>query len=97
MNFYKLLEETPNLNVTINSRQLKEAIDYCVTKTKEELKESIIDSNSETYYTIGEVTKILNVSTTTLWRWNRDGSLKHVSVGGKRKYRSCDIDKILKG
>ena len=37
----------------------------------------------------------LEVSATTLWRWEKCGYLIPVAVGNKKKYRMSDIQKIL--
>lgn len=44
-----------------------------------------------------EVLKTLNVSPTTLWRWNKSGYLVPINVGGQSRYKSTDIDEILEG
>lgn len=50
--------------------------------------------------TISQVAKILNVTTTTLRRWDKQGKLKALRVGtrrgvGERRYRREDIMKIM--
>ena len=50
--------------------------------------------------TIAQVAKILNVTTTTLRRWDKQGKLKALRVGtrrgvGERRYRREDIIKIM--
>ena len=44
-----------------------------------------------------ETEKLLNVSKSTLQRWDNSGKLKAIRTeGGHRRYRQSDIDKILK-
>ena len=44
-----------------------------------------------------ETEKLLNVSKSTLQRWDNSGKLKASRTeGGHRRYRQSDIDKILK-
>jgi hypothetical protein len=69
MSLYEILNDTPNLNVTINGGQLIEAIDYCVQKVRKELEQQITDANTETYPSPEKVSKILDVNKSTLWRW----------------------------
>ncbi|MDD3772281.1 MAG: helix-turn-helix domain-containing protein, partial [Weeksellaceae bacterium] len=66
-------------------------------KTRKELEQQITDASTETYPSVDQVAKILNVSKTTLWRWDKSGYLKTIEIGGKRRYRMSDIKKILEG
>ena len=44
-----------------------------------------------------ETEKLLNVSKSTLQRWDNSGKLKAIRTeGGHRRYKQSDIDKILK-
>lgn len=44
-----------------------------------------------------ETEKILNVSKSTLQRWDNSGKLKAIRTeGGHRRYKQSDIDEILK-
>ncbi|GAB6121180.1 helix-turn-helix domain-containing protein [Dysgonomonas termitidis] len=95
MNLYDLLNDNTSLNITINAGQLIEAIDYCVNKTRRELEQQITDANTETYPSIEQVAKILNVDKSTLWRWRKQSYLIPIEIGGKRRYRMSDVKKIL--
>ena len=44
-----------------------------------------------------EAAKQLNVSITTLWRWNNSGYLKNVKIGRMIYYRQSDLDAIKQG
>ena len=44
--------------------------------------------------TIDEATKLLSVSKMTLHRWDHNGILKKVEIGGKRRYRKSDIERL---
>ena len=44
-----------------------------------------------------ETEKLLNVSKSTLQRWDNSGKLKAIRTeGGHRRYKQSDVDKILK-
>lgn len=45
--------------------------------------------------TVEEAAKMLSVSKMTLHRWDKNGYLKKVEVGGKRRYRLSDIEKLV--
>jgi transcriptional regulator of acetoin/glycerol metabolism len=95
MNLYDLLQNNAGINITINAGQLIEAIDYCINKTRKELEQQITDANTETYPSVEQVAKMLDVDKSTLWRWDKRNYLKPISIGGKRRYRMSDVKKIL--
>ena len=43
--------------------------------------------------TVQEAAQMLSVSKMTLHRWDKNGILKKVEIGGKRRYRLSDIEK----
>jgi excisionase family DNA binding protein len=51
----------------------------------------------EQYLSRKETAEMLNVTMTTLWRWQGEGYLQHIPVGGKRRYRLSEVQKIKKG
>lgn len=87
-----LINNSMNVSITISASDLLEVINYTITSTRKELEQVIIDEKSEVYLSPKEVSKLLGVNTTTLWRWNKRGYLIPIEVGGKRKYRKSDID-----
>lgn len=91
------LLENGNITIAVTASDLKEFAKELVRTAKQELEQQITEANTETYPTTGEVAKLLGVDRTTLWRWNKQGYLSHVEVGGKRKYRMSDVNQILKG
>jgi prophage antirepressor-like protein len=91
----ELAKQCPNVNITLKAGELIEAIDYCVNQTRKELEQLITDANTETYPSIEQVSKILDVNKTTLWRWGKQGYLVPIEIGGKRRYKMSDINKIL--
>jgi excisionase family DNA binding protein len=93
----KILSRYPDMNITVKANDLKEAIDYCVARTRDELEQHIIDERTETYPSPEQVCKMLNVTRPTLWRWHKKGYLTHIEVGGERRYRMSDVKSILKG
>ena len=51
-------------------------------------------ASSDQLLTIDEAAKLLSVSKMTLYRWDLNGILKKVEIGGKRRYRKSDIDRL---
>jgi hypothetical protein len=95
MSLYEILSTAPDLSITIKAGQLLECIDYCINKTRKELEQQITDANTETYPSRKKTAEILGKSLLTLNRWNKSGYLKHIEIGGSRRYRMSDIQKIL--
>lgn len=61
-------------------------------KVGEYLKPEILDDNSsQQYLTREEVCKILNVSTTTLFLWNKSKILVNHKVGRRVYYKKSDV------
>ena len=51
-------------------------------------------ATSDQLLSIDEAAKLLSVSKMTLYRWDQNGILKKVEIGGKRRYRKSDIDRL---
>lgn len=92
-----LAKECPEISITLKAGELIEAVDYCVLKARKELEQIITDANTETYPSIDQVSKILSVNKSTLWRWGKQGYLVPIEIGGKRRYKMSDVNKILNG
>lgn len=92
---FELVNQYPELNITVNAKDLKEMVEYTIQRTRQELEEQIVDATTESYLTREEVSKMLGVDKSTLWRWSKTDYLKPIEVGGKRKYRMSDVKRIL--
>jgi predicted DNA-binding transcriptional regulator AlpA len=95
MDLNELAKGNPNISVTIGVKELIEAIDYCVVKSRNELEKHVVDANTETYLTADQVVNMLGVSKSTLWHWNNKEYLSVVKIGNKIRYKMSDIKKIL--
>ncbi|KAA6329747.1 hypothetical protein EZS27_021468 [termite gut metagenome] len=91
----ELAKQCPDVNITFKAGELIEVIDYCINKTRKELEQLINDANTETYPSADKTAKILDVNRSTLWRWQKRGYLVPIEIGGKRRYKMSDINKIL--
>lgn len=96
-NLIELANEYSEVTVNIKLSDLIECNRQLIQESKNELERQIKAANEETYPTIEEVSKILNVNKTTLWRWAKKGYLVPVEVGGNRRYRMSDIHQLLAG
>lgn len=91
----ELAKRCPDLAITVRLADLVEANRGLIEETKRELAQSLEASKLETYLTREKVMEMLEVSPTTLWRWEKCGYLIPISIGSKRRYRHSDILKIL--
>lgn len=96
-NFISFLNDHPDLTVSIKLGDLVEANRLLIAETKRELEQQIRDANTETYPSREKVMEILDVTASTLWRWQKQNYLVPINVGGKRRYLMSDIKKILEG
>ena len=94
-NLIALAKECPDLVVSIKLGELVEANSLLIAETKRELEQTIADQNAETYLSREKVMEIFGVGQTTMWRWQKIGYLVPINVGGKRRYRKSDINRIL--
>lgn len=94
---FELVNQYPDLNITVKAGELMEMAKYIVKLSSQELGQQITEAKSETYLTRNEVAELLGVNLSSLWRWNKQNYLNHVEIGGKRLYRMSDVKQILEG
>ncbi|AKK72098.1 hypothetical protein OK18_05130 [Chryseobacterium gallinarum] len=64
---------------------------------REELEKIIpVQSEEKEFYTREETAKLLNVSLTTLFHWNNDGTLKNTKIGNRVYYSKEEVFSKLK-
>ena len=97
MNIQEILKSEANFNVTIGINDLRQWHNEVISSTKKELEEVVLSDKMETYPTPKQVSEILNVNLSTLWRYAKRNYLVPIEVGGKRRYRMSDVKAILNG
>lgn len=55
------------------------------------------ERNEKNLFKASEVTERYGISSTTLWRWEKQGVLKSVKVGSRNYYRVAEIERIMRG
>ena len=95
MNITELSKECPDLNITVRAADLREMVLLCVSETKRQLEQKLMDEMEEKYLSPQKTAELLDCDLSTLWRWNKRNYLKPISIGGKKRYKKSDIDKIL--
>ena len=95
MDLIEVARQCPDLTVSIRLGDLIEANQSLVEEALMRLEKSVAESRTEIYLSRTKVMEMLEVSPTTLWRWEKCGYLIPISIGSKRRYRHSDILKIL--
>ena len=97
MNINEVLKTGVNLTVSVGINELREWHREVIADTRRELEEIVLSDKAETYPTINQVSEILSVDLSTLWRWNKKGYLKTIEIGGSRRYKMSAVRAILNG
>ncbi len=95
MKIEELINGGANITLAISPADLKEFAQSVADATRLQIEREIADGKTETLYTIEYVAEKLSVNRSTLWRWDKNGYLKVIEIGGQRRYRKSDIDRIL--
>lgn len=85
-----------NTIIQVNQEDLRTVLGEIVFGIINENREERKQNDSE-LLTPKNVRERLSVSSSTLWRWEKEKYLTPVRVGGKVFYRSSDIQSIEKG
>ena len=78
--------------ISVTPEELQTAIIDGVKTQLETLKLHFETKQPKPLLSRAEVSKMLNVSFVTLNKWNKNGKLKAVGIGGRVLYRQEDID-----
>ncbi|MBQ9584601.1 MAG: helix-turn-helix domain-containing protein [Muribaculaceae bacterium] len=90
-----LLISPENMVLQLKKEDLKEFANQILLGAKSiAMLEAEAAATSDQLLTIDEAAKLLSVSKMTLYRWDKNGYLKKVEIGGKRRYRKSDIERL---
>ena len=93
----ELEKYAPGITISVGLADLKEWHKEVIANTKKELEEKIAEQKAEAYVSPKRAAEIFDVDPSTLYRWRKKGYLIPVDVGGKRRYRMSDVNRILDG
>lgn len=92
----EILASDANVILQISSDDLKMfAQDILIGAKSVAMLEAETAASGDQLLTIDEASKLLAVSKMTLYRWDQSGVLKKLEIGGKRRYRKSDIDRLV--
>lgn len=90
-----ILATDANVILQVSSEDLKAFAQEILIEAKSiAMIQAEAAASSDKLLTIDEAAKLLSVSKMTLYRWDQNGILKKVEIGGKRRYRKSDIERL---
>jgi excisionase family DNA binding protein len=92
-----LLNSGANITVAINLEQLKVWHKEVIEDTIRKCEDVVLSAKAETYPSPKQVSELLNVHLTTLWRWAAKGYLVPLEVGRKRRYKMSEVKALMEG
>ena len=96
ININNLLNSESNIIIQVSSEDLKAFAQEILIGAKSiAMIEAEAAASSDQLLTVDEAAGLLSVSKMTLYRWDQNGILKKVEIGGKRRYRLSDIEKLV--
>ena len=96
MNISDILKTENNIQLVINSLDLKEFALYLIEQAKSNHGTEVSKKDTkERYMLTKEVMNLLKVTKTTLWRWKNEKYLIPVKVGCQNLYKQSDVERIL--
>lgn len=96
MSIYDLVKENPNVIIQMTAGNVAELVDSAITRAKSEFI-SEPKEKEDSLISVRKASELLGVNRTTLWRYNKENYLNVIEVGGKRKYKLSDVERILNG
>jgi len=93
-----LIQRVPTATVTLQLSDLNTFSRRLIAETRNEYEKEIADriaARNEVYLTADTVKQTVKVSDSTLWRWAKAGMLVPVMVGGQKRYRQSDMDRLV--
>ena len=96
INLLELAAAMPNAILQISAGDLCDFAHRLIESATDVARLQIERANlSKELLTIEEVADMLKVSKMTLSRWNLNGTLQKIEIGGKRRYRRADVEAAI--
>ena len=90
----EIAEEYPNITYSVKAGELLEMFRCVVSEVVSQTTQQ--QTQPEQYLTRKQTAEMLDVDLSTLWRWNNEKYLCPIEIGGKRKYKLSEVNKILR-
>ena len=79
----------------LNRRELDAELRSIYADMLRDAEKRAAENIGETLRTPEQTSEQLQVSNSTLWRWQQRGYLSPIYIGGKKRYRQSDINRII--
>lgn len=92
----EMAEKNPNVILQIRMSDLREFAQQLISNAADiaRLQLKRADLTKE-LLTTDEVVSMLKVSKMTLWRWDKNGLLTKINVGGVRRYKRSEVEELI--
>ncbi|OCK50651.1 hypothetical protein BA768_19450 [Chryseobacterium sp. CBo1] len=77
--------------ISISKDELMQEFELIVYKVLEKMHQEQTPQDLKEFYTREETAKLLDVSLTTLFHWNNDGTLKNTKLGKRVYYSKIEV------
>lgn len=95
INLIEIAKEHPGTIISVSVGDLLRANRELIDNTLHDMEQQLEVSHTETYLSATDVTKMLRINRSTLWRWAQSQYLVPIKIGGKIRYKRSDIDQII--
>ena len=98
LDLFELLREFPEANLTVHAGDLGHFARELLAEARQDFEReraAIAEGKTEEYLTPEMVKTLLRISESTLYRMAKTKILIPVFVGGQKRYRRSDLDRIL--
>ena len=86
----KLLEENPDINITVNAGDLMEFGQSIANQTAN----TVLSKHEEKIYSRNEVIEKFKICSATLWRWDKMGLINGKKIGNRKFYSESEIKRL---
>lgn len=91
----KSSQQGESVCLILSENDLRSVVREMYAEERKRTEEAIAEHREAPTLSRHQAAKMLNVTLSTLWRWDKEGYLSPVKVGSKVLYRSTDIDRLL--
>ena len=98
INICEIVEAAPDVTFHVQARDLENFGKHLLSMSRAEYTQQQVSLNKavlEPLYSADEVKVAWKISDSTLYRWAGRGFLVPILVGGEKRYRKQDLDRIL--
>lgn len=95
MDLKELIDKGSGLSITVSPKDLNSFGVTIAQETCREVETKLIAMGDLQCVTSKQVCELLQVDSSTLFRWKRDGYLTPIKVGCSPRYRMRDIQRLL--